>query len=54
VTGVTFPVNAGLSALRRWDRSAVFCYRAEEYQQRYREKNGHATCAVTIGGQARG
>ncbi|HEY0935105.1 MAG TPA: peptide-methionine (S)-S-oxide reductase MsrA [Trebonia sp.] len=29
-------------------------YRAEEYHQRYREKNGHASCAVTIGGQARG
>jgi peptide-methionine (S)-S-oxide reductase len=28
-------------------------YRAEEYHQRYREKNGHASCAVTIGSQAR-
>jgi len=29
-------------------------YRAEEYHQRYLEKHGHASCAVTIGGQARG
>jgi peptide-methionine (S)-S-oxide reductase len=29
-------------------------YRAEEYHQRYQEKHGHASCAVTIGGQARG
>jgi peptide-methionine (S)-S-oxide reductase len=28
-------------------------YRAEEYHQRYREKNGHASCAITIGDQAR-
>jgi peptide-methionine (S)-S-oxide reductase len=27
-------------------------YRAEEYHQRYQEKHGHASCAVTIGGQA--
>jgi peptide-methionine (S)-S-oxide reductase len=26
-------------------------YRAEEYHQRYQEKHGHASCAVTIGGQ---
>ncbi len=29
-------------------------YRAEEYHQRFREKHGHATCAVTIGTQTRG
>jgi len=29
-------------------------YRAEEYHQRYLEKHGNASCAVTIGGQARG
>jgi peptide-methionine (S)-S-oxide reductase len=29
-------------------------YRAEEYHQRYLEKHGHASCAVTISGQARG
>jgi len=29
-------------------------YRAEEYHQRYLEKHGHASCAVTIGGQTRG
>jgi peptide-methionine (S)-S-oxide reductase len=29
-------------------------YRAEEYHQRYLEKHGHASCAVTIGGQASG
>jgi peptide-methionine (S)-S-oxide reductase len=28
-------------------------YRAEEYHQRYLEKHGNASCAVTIGGQAR-
>jgi peptide methionine sulfoxide reductase MsrA len=28
-------------------------YRAEEYRQRYQEKHGHASCAVTIGGQVR-
>jgi peptide-methionine (S)-S-oxide reductase len=27
-------------------------YRAEEYHQRYLEKHGHASCAVTIGGSA--
>jgi len=26
-------------------------YRAEEYHQRYLEKHGHASCAVTIGGE---
>jgi peptide-methionine (S)-S-oxide reductase len=29
-------------------------YRAGEHHQRYREKNGHASCAVTIGDHARG
>jgi peptide-methionine (S)-S-oxide reductase len=29
-------------------------YRAEEYHQRYLEKHSNASCAVTIGGQARG
>ena len=29
-------------------------YRAEEHHQRYAEKHGHASCAVTIGSQARG
>jgi peptide-methionine (S)-S-oxide reductase len=28
-------------------------YRAEEYHQRYREKNGHASCAATVGDQVR-
>jgi peptide-methionine (S)-S-oxide reductase len=28
-------------------------YRAEEQHQRYSEKHGHATCAASIGGQAR-
>jgi methionine-S-sulfoxide reductase len=29
-------------------------YRAEEYHQRFREKHGHASCAVTIGDPVRG
>ena len=28
-------------------------YRAEEYHQRFHEKHGHASCAVTVGSQAR-